>query len=71
MLPLKLCRVAGIKTICNITFKELKQLPVRLPAHRLAITSFYCTQIKKNDIALGTVKNTELLQVNISLYSRF
>jgi hypothetical protein len=64
MLPLRLCRVVGIRTICTITAKELLHHNRVFAARRFALpTTSYCTQIKKDDITMETVKNAELLQV--------
>lgn len=74
MLPLRFLRcssrLAGLRKACNThTISTKFYLPVtvtnasrRLLEKQLRITSFYCTQIKKNDIAVKTVKSTELLK---------
>lgn len=72
MLPIRLFKystsVAGLQKICNITAKEFHQFALlqssrKLPARRFAITTtFYCTQIKKNDLAIKAVDKAELLQ---------
>ena len=70
MLPLRLIRClsrqAGLQKLCNINtitkeFHFLTCVTDRRFPGRLA-TSIYCTDIKKNDIAINTVKRTELLQ---------
>jgi len=74
MLPLRLLRcspqIAGLQKLCNINtlvtseFQQLKKLNTnrRQLETYLTSTAFYCTQIKKNDLAVKTVKSTELLQ---------
>jgi cardiolipin synthase (CMP-forming) len=74
MLPLRLLkstpRLAGLQKLCcsNTLPREFHQLTTRsrklLDIH--FSSSFYCTQIKKNDIAISTVKGTELLQEAIA-----
>jgi len=73
MLPLRLLRcssqIAGLQKLCNantLVTAEF-QLPKKLTNRRLlerhlASSAFCCTQIKKNDLAIKTVKSTELLQ---------
>lgn len=63
MLPLRLLKcsssLAGLRKICNATqFQRLLVLNQR----QTICSSFYCTQIKKNEIVVETVKSSELLQ---------
>lgn len=71
MLPLRLLRcssrLASLEKICNTNILTTEiYLPTtasrRLLGRQLKITSFYCTQVKKNDIVIKTVKSHELLQ---------
>lgn len=56
MLPLRLLncstRVVNLQKVCNISLKEVQRLPA----------TFYCTQIKKNDLGIKTVDKAEFLQ---------
>lgn len=71
MLPLRVfkcsSRLASLQKLCNIHIvsSEFQLLSVtyrrRLP-HLTSATTFYSTQVKKNDIAINTVKSTDLLQ---------
>jgi len=69
MLPLQLfkcsSRIANLQKLCRTTTQF--HLPTSLNNRRLlerylTSSAFYCTQIKKNDLAIKTVKRTELLQ---------
>lgn len=68
MLPLRLLkcssRLASLNSCSNVS-KEFQHIAFvysrRLPA-QLPRATFYCTEVKKNNIAIGTVKSSELLQ---------
>lgn len=57
MLPLRLFRCSLNLHNCPITTElHIRRFPA------FVCTTFYCTQIKKNEIAINTVKSSELLQ---------
>jgi cardiolipin synthase (CMP-forming) len=69
MLPLRLvtcsARLARLHKLCNInTVHEFQRFTAytQIPTFRLQSVTFYCTQIKKNDLAIKTVKGSELFQ---------
>lgn len=74
MLPLTLLkctsRLAGLQKICNVnTITEFQRLAItyggrgpKFPGRQWTCTTFYCTELKKNDLAVRTVKGSEILQ---------
>lgn len=71
MLPLRLLncssRLVSLNKLCNTTqIQRLALLSERLSSFRPLTCTFYCTQVKKNEIAIETVKSSELLQEAIT-----
>ena len=71
MLPLRVFKcssqLVGLQKLCNVNvIKSEFHLPTSLNSRKLkrylTSSAFYCTQIKKNDLAIKTVKRTELFQ---------
>ena len=63
MLPLRLFRCSSRLVNNTITVQEFQRIFRRLPANlNCATSTFYCTQVKKNDLAIETVKRSELFQ---------
>lgn len=69
MLPLRLfrcsSRLTSLQKLCNVNPATEFHLTInrrKLLDKYLASSSFFCTQVKKNDIAIKTVKRSELFQ---------